>query len=75
MDTPILDDSIKKKISNVISINERLTRAEIFSDYLDSQWEKLEIGKKLLSFNWLDASRDLNKDITYVRVKANKTFL
>ncbi len=74
IDTPILNDSIKKKISNVVSINERLTRSELFSSYLDLQWEKLELEKKPLSFNWLDASKDLRNDISYVRAKANRPF-
>lgn len=36
IDTPIMDDNMRKRIQNVHSITERLARTELFLDYLDN---------------------------------------
>jgi GTPase SAR1 family protein len=65
VDTPVLDSRIRELISDVHEITERLDRAEIFRQYLDTQWLTLSSSK--MGFNWNVASTDLRVQIEYIR--------
>lgn len=67
VDTPILDQSIRGRITDVDAIEERLSRALTFCEYLDKQWalvDALAVG-----FNWVDVSRDLRTDIKSIEAR------
>jgi hypothetical protein len=66
VDTPIIDDSIRSNITNVESIDERLSRTIIFANYLDKQWKKMN-QKKVVGFNWELVSKELRTDIENIR--------
>jgi hypothetical protein len=53
VDTPIVDESYRRLITNVFSLDERLRRAEVFRVYLD----------------WEEHSRRLHQDVNFVTRK------
>jgi len=61
IDTPILDDKVRSTILNVDSINDRLLRADIFCDYLNTQWQLLQLEQK--GFDWDLVASDIKSDI------------
>jgi len=67
IDTPILNAQVRSQIYNDFSIKERLKRASIFTDYLDSEWEPL--SEYELSFQWPVVKKRINRDINYVTGK------
>lgn len=67
VDTPIFDENFRRDIHNVTSINERLTRCEIFADYLDSQWDKSDLNTGLL--DWKTISSELREDIARIKLR------
>ena len=67
VDTPILDEAVRGKITNVERIDERLNRAIIFAGYLDRQWEK--VNQKGLGFNWENVSKELKINVENIRKK------
>ena len=69
VDTPILDDSYRRLISNVFTLDERLRRAEVFRVYLDRHWRNLRAAAPDLAFNWEGHSDKLQQDVTYVTGK------
>ena len=64
VDTPIVDVGMRVKVANAYNIADRLSRAKIFCDYLDSQWKLLE-GQQLV-FEWPAIRRFINRDIDYI---------
>jgi hypothetical protein len=50
VDTPILDKDVRNLIKDAHSLEERLRRAGIFCDYLDSCWRAIEGDN--LPFEW-----------------------
>lgn len=67
VDTPIVDVDMRAEIANVYSIADRLARAKVFCDYLDSQWSPLE-GRQL-AFAWPATRRLIDRDIDYITGK------
>lgn len=64
IDTPIVDTDMRMQIANAYSIADRLSRARIFCDYLDSQWELL-VGQHL-PFEWPTIRALVSRDIEYI---------
>ncbi len=65
VDTVILDSDMREQISDVHAIGERLTRAEVFREYIDRQWETFDyMGRE---FDWKSVSRDLQANIENIR--------
>lgn len=71
IDTPITDVSARRKLTDVRPVLDRLDRADIFLDYLDSQWNSsgLEIQS---DFDWAMVSDAARLDIANAREKATK---
>jgi len=64
VDTPIVDKDQRDKIEDVYTITDRLARAELFCDYLDTQWQLL--SDQELSFSWPSVRWSIAKDIEYI---------
>jgi len=67
IDTPIVDANMRTQIANAYNIADRLSRARVFCNYLDSQWQLLE-GQKL-SFDWPAIKSLIDRDIEYITGK------
>ena len=67
VDTPIIDVNMRAKIANEYNIADRLSRATVFCEYLDSQWQLIE-GRQL-AFEWPLIRRLLNRNIEYITGK------
>lgn len=67
VDTPIVDVDMRAEIANVYSIADRLSRAIVFCDYLDSQWSLLR-GQQL-AFAWPETKKLIDRDIDYITGK------
>ncbi len=65
VDTPIVDDDVRRQIRDCPSIRERLERLEIFAAYLDRQWPPLA-GKGAM-FDWRTVSNRLRVGIRRIR--------
>jgi GTPase SAR1 family protein len=65
VDTPIFDIETRSKIENVVGIEDRLNRAELFLKYLNKMWEPLE--KKSVHFRWTSVFDDLEIEIRHIR--------
>jgi hypothetical protein len=50
-------------------LKDRLDRASVFCDYLDTQWQSLK--EMPLAFSWLSVKYALRKDIDYVTGKVS----
>ena len=64
VDTPIIDDEVRAKISDEENIYSRLNRAKIFVDYLDDVWS--HISNKPSIFDWSLFAIRLKKDIEHI---------
>lgn len=67
VDTPILSAELRRQIANEFDIHERLVRAKLFADYLDSQW--IPLPQQDLAFQWPAVRRLIDKDIEYITDK------
>lgn len=65
VDTPVLDNAFRGRLTNVEGIDERLNRAVIFVSYLDNQWEKM--NQKGFGFDWENVSNELKMNIQNIR--------
>ena len=65
VDTPILNRDLRGAIEDVDNIADRLVRAEVFCEYLDSQWSRFGYSGPL--FDWKAASADLRGQIGRIR--------
>ncbi|MGB2805559.1 MAG: hypothetical protein WBD64_11770 [Candidatus Zixiibacteriota bacterium] len=65
VDTPILDADVRGKITDVSSIDNRLSRATTFCEYLAKQWTLVD--EKAVSFSWANSAEDLSRDIENIR--------
>jgi hypothetical protein len=65
VDTPILDRSIREAIHDVHTIEERVARAELFLDYLDSSWLRLTTAGE--AFDWPSICKSQRKEIDQIR--------
>ena len=68
VDTPIVDPAIAGKVDDVREVEERLVRAEVFIEYLNSQWTRVR-GEDL-AFDWDAVVVDLRKDMVRARRSA-----
>lgn len=67
VDVPIFEKETKNKIINTLSIKERLERAIIFADYLDSIWDNENFNKT--HFVWKQRSQELRIDIEKIKTR------
>ncbi|NTW88298.1 MAG: hypothetical protein HGB26_04060 [Desulfobulbaceae bacterium] len=72
VDTPILDDGVRSLIVDAASLEERLSRVEIFKDYLDKSWQLFD-GESVF-FNWADISSKLTLELDSIQVKNKKRY-
>lgn len=70
VDTPIIDDSYRQRISNAFTLDERLRRTELFRIYLDRHWRNLRNAAPDLAFNWEEHSDRLRQDVALVTQKS-----
>lgn len=70
VDTPILDSAVRVSIRNVMSIGERLDRAEEFRKYLNQQWTPMI--RKEAFFHWPSVSLDIQKEIFRIRERVGR---
>ncbi len=64
VDTPIVDSAARRRISDAITLRDRLERSECFKTYLDEQWGPLQ--DKPIAFDWRLASAALERDLERV---------
>ena len=64
VDTPIVDDQVRKEIGVAEHIDSRLARGARFLEYLDSQW--LKIGDANMAFDWKEIHTLLEADMRRV---------
>ncbi|SET18458.1 P-loop NTPase family protein [Nonomuraea wenchangensis] len=69
IDTPIVDPSVRQKITVVSSIQDRLQRGEVFRKYLDDQWS---IEQSATTFSWADVSAALRRDMDEAAERAHR---
>lgn len=65
VDTPILDREYRANIRNVLDIQDRLARAEVFIEYLDRCWSEVESTGD--TFEWPSVAATLRNEITNIR--------
>jgi hypothetical protein len=65
IDTPVLDQGVREKISNVFGLSDRVHRVEIFLSYLDEAWQGLS-GCDLI-FPWKDQLSALESEISRIK--------
>jgi len=72
IDTPIIDEDIRQKISDVPTINERIDRTKYFLNYLDNCSKSIQ-DKELQSV-WRNISSEVKREITEIinRLEDNK---
>ena len=67
IDTNVLDDSFRASIHNEANVLGRLSRANIFRQYLDKQWEYLIDTGAVNAFDWVVISKILEADIKNIQ--------
>jgi DNA-binding PadR family transcriptional regulator len=67
VDTPIVDKSVRRLITDVRSVGDRLARAENFRRYLDQAWRGL--ADREPPMDWDAMSRDLAADIERIALR------
>lgn len=70
VDTPIVDPKSRRDITDANTLRERLSRAETFRQYLDSQHAALT--DKPIAFDWRRSSEALSRDIKRVESRIPK---
>lgn len=63
IDTPIVDLDIRREVRNVVGIQDRLQRADIFRAYLDRHWYGLDSPSIRDTFDWPAVSDRLHASI------------
>ena len=69
VDTPIINNEFKSKITNTMNIKNRIDRAIIFKEYLDQQWKEAKISSNY--FDWQVFSTELQDDLSKIANKIN----
>jgi hypothetical protein len=69
VDTPILDVKVRSQIRDVRSIAERIKRAEVFQEYLDSCWP---FTANEVSLDWPTIYQDWKSAMTEVKAGASR---
>lgn len=67
VDTPIFDEEKRQQIQDIVPIRERLHRASLFVDYLDTIWQTVK--DKQTFYDWQKVSEQLKKDIIKINEK------
>jgi len=70
VDVPIFDTKVKDALRNTFAIKDRLDRAIIFADYLDSVWKRSNLSPTY--FTWPQRSNELREDIQKIRDIINR---
>jgi hypothetical protein len=65
VDTPIVDEAVRLQFGHADSIDQRLERAEVFVDYLDSQWKT--IADKSVAWDWTGVSTSVHEEIAKIQ--------
>ena len=65
VDTPVVDSVARSAIGDASTIQARLSRAEQFCDYLDSQWD--DLGDAGALFDWPGTLADARREIERIR--------
>lgn len=68
VDIPVLDDDLRRRVVDVWQLPDRLARAELMVDYLDSEWSYVPSTP---AFDWATYSGDLRADIAKVRERSS----
>lgn len=71
VDTPITDVHVRRGFSDVRPVLERLDRADLFLDYLDTQWSQSKLDGQS-HFDWPVLSAAARRDIATARAKAER---
>jgi hypothetical protein len=69
VDTPIVDPAFRQEIGVVVAISDRLSRGDIFRNYLDSQWP---FDPGTTTFSWPEASATLRRDMDHAAERAER---
>ncbi len=69
IDTPLINPATLLPVATVSSINDRLTRARIFCDYLDKQWAPLQNYQ--LPFSWPSVRAAADYNIGFISDRVN----
>ena len=64
VDTPITDPQMRQQIAEAHLLTDRLERARVFCEYLDSQWHAL--SEQQLSFEWPAVKKALERDVNRI---------
>lgn len=68
IDTPIVDTGYKDKMHNVQTIEERISRVEMFLEYLEKSWD----GIKGEYFDWKEYSQHTRNEINNIKYSLRK---
>lgn len=73
VDTPIVNGAIRAEVTDAYGIADRLSRAKLFCDYLDSQWHLLQGSET--AFNWSTVRTLVDRDIEYIygKIRVDET--
>ncbi len=69
--TPIVDPGVREALADVRAIADRLTRCEVFCDYLDDQWAPLDDAETV--FEWPVHASALRSSIQTVRGRVERS--
>ena len=69
VDTPITNSDWRTRVTQVYGIKERLSRADVFIEYLDSCWQKGNVDTNI--YDWSITSSQIRRDIQYINGKAS----
>lgn len=67
VDTPILDPTFRAAIQNVDFIDQRLSRSELFGEYLAREWDCVE--KPVIGFDWPQSHASLRDEIKAIKAR------
>jgi hypothetical protein len=65
VDTPVVDETVRRSLNNTDLIALRLARVVLFADYLDSQWEA--VGDKNLAWDWIENGNLLREEVSAIQ--------
>jgi hypothetical protein len=70
IDTPIIDQKFRTRIADVHQIKERLERATVFIEYLDSNWS-FQDG---IGFDWKEVQVTVSGEIRRIRERLERNY-
>ena len=72
VDTPILKSEFREQLHQVKYLEERLTRAQLFIEYLDQSWRENSLNNDI--FNWEEISEQIKREIKKNSIKKLNSF-